>query len=562
MAQSSSQSTQALVPASGSSQIALANTNPNKEPQQTFEEFRKIQQQTEPVPQTTQALVPASSSSQIALANANPNRGNGKPQQAFEEFRKTEQQQTEPVPQTTQALVPASGSSQIAPFSSDPSNRNEKAYTEQQKSQMIQAEKTPINEEQQSTTNVQSREPSESALGHEMDCDNEQPKSSTLDQQQNHFIDQEKSRRNVEESRNSDMPMNDEPASPIVVSDENDNHNTEYHNVNQSQPKNAKYYNEALKKTFGTPQGPLSPSSVKVKKEPVSCNNNNDINSNDWLPLSQKGQDRQIDNDDAKVIGWLAGYGKSYLVQYGPRNSATYKIVPARFFPSDYEPVDGEEITNSDNRLGEQKIHKKYVFGTEHVVDIYGVAWRPGKHTKQSVEILNPDNEDRPAQYPHTYLLILWEKDNQRFKTWETRTTLRQRWGHAEADYEIYSAACEAQKRYEAFRSNRRTPLDRSPTPGVIAAKAKDMRNRALAQKSTVYNGPDHPPAPATTAKGHVQFETPRKQTDRSQYEVQDFIKDHCIIYGKDQHELNLSDRQQILRTWLHYKETGELQYE
>ena len=582
MAQSPSQATQAVILAKSASN----SSNKNEGNQQGLSEGPKQQQLAiEPARQTTQALVPTSSSSQNALASTNSSNGNRETQHDHPQQRAA----IEPAGQATKANLPAETSSPNTSASATSDNQIisrqhkqgvvSRPENQQTQNQEVQAQDALVAKRYQNIVPTRSREPSESVLDDFMDCDNEKQRPDTFIQQQNQHYNQEKSDQN-----RYDSSMDVEPDDSVFVTSDQD---AEYqaNQMNQTSPDylnqtqltdanhygvankpDRKFYEKALKKTFNTRQGSITTTApVGVKKEPIS-QEYDDTNGDDWIPLSQRGKDRHVDNEDAKVIGWLDGYHRSYLIQYGPRNSAKYKIVPAKQFATDYVAAYDEEITCPDNRFGEQKIRKKFVYGTEHVVDIYGVAWRYGRHVQDPVEMLNPDNEDRPAQYPHTYLLIQWEKDNQREKRWETRTTLRQRWGHTEADYEIYNAACQAQKRYEAFRDNRRAPFDRSPTPGVIAAKAKEMKKRALTQQQTANGNPDEEeqagrsPSPAGVA--HVQFKKPSEQPGRPNLkkEVEDMIEAYCLINGMSRLDLGSSDKTKLLQAYIDYNRTGKLE--
>ncbi|KAI9766706.1 MAG: hypothetical protein M1840_006350 [Geoglossum simile] len=195
-------------------------------------------------------------------------------------------------------------------------------------------------------------------------------------------------------------------------------------------------------------------------------------------PLFSRDDAATRDGIDMKVEGWKQiGYTKQYVVRYGPRNAARYRFEPASEVSIDYNEDPSEDIGNPDNRNGEKRVGKKYIYTKQHVYDIYGVAWRSAGSMEEDLDLINPDMDiDR---YPNTAVLLLWIKGGKRELKWETRSALRNRWGTKNADKAIFEAAMVGEERFQEFLEGRRKAESRSPTPGVSYNTARRYREQS-----------------------------------------------------------------------------------
>lgn len=102
-------------------------------------------------------------------------------------------------------------------------------------------------------------------------------------------------------------------------------------------------------------------------------------------------------------------------------------------------------MSNPANRFGEQTEPgtKKLKYTKRHINGIYGVAWE-GDGSKNDLAKMNP--ESSRSKWPKTYILVNWDIEGKGVKTWETRQTIRARWGTKVADQSIFEAACEKER--------------------------------------------------------------------------------------------------------------------
>jgi hypothetical protein len=69
-------------------------------------------------------------------------------------------------------------------------------------------------------------------------------------------------------------------------------------------------------------------------------------------------------------------------------------------------------------------------------------------------------------------------------KTWETRQTLRTRWGKKLADKVIFQAACKAEERYNEYLTGRRIATSRSPSVGLVHNTTREQRDKSIRSQS------------------------------------------------------------------------------
>ena len=198
-------------------------------------------------------------------------------------------------------------------------------------------------------------------------------------------------------------------------------------------------------------------------------------------------------NQDVTTVGWA---NSKYINRYGARNAAQYRIDPVH--SSGYDRPPAEEVSSPDNRHGDLKDGKKWRYGSGHIHGIFGVAWvGDGGDLEDDLRLIDPAS--KPKRWPLTYVLVGWKTDpmsNEIEKTWETRTALRVRWGGStKADKHIYTAACEAQDRYQETINGTRTRTSKSPSVTLIR-EASVMANRvspsrAPSRRASVDGGSD-----------------------------------------------------------------------
>lgn len=83
-------------------------------------------------------------------------------------------------------------------------------------------------------------------------------------------------------------------------------------------------------------------------------------------------------------------------------------------------------------------------------------------------------------RYGPCYVLIDWDIDGKSEKKWETRATLRLRWGAHIADQALYDSATIAEARFSKFVLGKELERSRSPSVGLAAETARTFRNQSL----------------------------------------------------------------------------------
>lgn len=201
--------------------------------------------------------------------------------------------------------------------------------------------------------------------------------------------------------------------------------------------------------------------------------------------------------DNVTTVGWTSGRKTQYINMYGKKSAARYRIEDAADTAEYEDSLQTEDkkqqcVTLRKNRFGDRKLdNDKWEFTKRHMRSIYGVAWE-GAGTGDSaadLRLIEP-YEGRP-RWPGTYVLVAWvtgtyldtngASKEKIEKAWETRATLRARWGTKSADENIYKAACEAEMRYEEAVTGKRRAVSRTPSVGLIDAGLRRFREQSLA---------------------------------------------------------------------------------
>ena len=195
---------------------------------------------------------------------------------------------------------------------------------------------------------------------------------------------------------------------------------------------------------------------------------------------------------DGEVIGYRPGGRGSTMVvvKNGPRNAPIYKEIPAAQAPASFSKE--HSVCLTDERVGEKKSHGVYEYRREHCKMLQGVAIAYPNDEKSPEKFLHPASKGK--RYPAGSYAILWQKDGQQFRTWETRTTFRRVWpgDNKVADMAIYNAFTIAMKRYQEVVDGTRNPEDRSPTadpalkaPVVSPSATPEPSSQSTSESST-----------------------------------------------------------------------------
>ena len=222
--------------------------------------------------------------------------------------------------------------------------------------------------------------------------------------------------------------------------------------------------------------------------------------------------------DNVTTVGWTSGRKTQYINMYGKKSAARYRIEDAADTAEYEDSLQTEDkkqqcVTLRKNRFGDRKLdNDKWEFTKRHMRSIYGVAWE-GAGTGDSaadLKLIEP-YEGRP-RWPGTYVLVAWvtgtypdtngASKEKIEKAWETRATLRARWGTKSADENIYKAACEAEMRYEEAVTGKRRAVSRTPSVGLIDADLRRFREQSLAADRASSSGNRRPLVPGTSRSG------------------------------------------------------------
>ena len=222
--------------------------------------------------------------------------------------------------------------------------------------------------------------------------------------------------------------------------------------------------------------------------------------------------------DNVTTVGWTSGRKTQYINMYGKKSAARYRIEDAADTAEYEDSLQTEDkkqqcVTLRKNRFGDRKLdNDKWEFTKRHMRSIYGVAWE-GAGTGDSaadLKLIEP-YEGRP-RWPGTYVLVAWvtgtyldtngASKEKIEKAWETRATLRARWGTKSADGNIYKAACEAEMRYEEAVTGKRRAVSRTPSVGLIDADLRRFREQSLAADQASSSGNTQSLVPGTSRSG------------------------------------------------------------
>ena len=222
--------------------------------------------------------------------------------------------------------------------------------------------------------------------------------------------------------------------------------------------------------------------------------------------------------DNVTTVGWTSGRKTQYINMYGKKSAARYRIEDAADTAEYEDSLQTEDkkqqcVTLRKNRFGDRKLdNDKWEFTKRHMRSIYGVAWE-GAGTGDSaadLKLIEP-YEGRP-RWPGTYVLVAWvtgtyldtngASKEKIEKAWETRATLRARWGTKSADENIYKAACEAEMRYKEAVTGKRRAVSRTPSVGLIDADLRRFREQSLAADQASSSGNTQSLVPGTSRSG------------------------------------------------------------
>ncbi|KAI8648261.1 hypothetical protein NCS55_01495000 [Fusarium keratoplasticum] len=189
-----------------------------------------------------------------------------------------------------------------------------------------------------------------------------------------------------------------------------------------------------------------------------------------------------VSEEGVRTVGWVGKHLRKYINMHGKKSSATYRL-EYRAFPRSYaeNPPEDENVGSAKNRFGDTLpgIGRVNCPNAEATM-IWGVAWRGlnSGNLEHDLRLIDPERHD---SFTHTvtYVLVGWEINGQKAKTWETRTAYRNIIGsRTMADTNIYKAAVESHKRYIAALEGRRIAFSRSPSAPLLGGDLGIVRGR------------------------------------------------------------------------------------
>ncbi|KAF3037138.1 hypothetical protein E8E11_001063 [Didymella keratinophila] len=270
--------------------------------------------------------------------------------------------------------------------------------------------------------------------------------------------------------------------------------------------------------------------------------------------------------DNVKTVGWTSGSRRPrYINQYGKKSAARYRIEGFADTAEYEETLESEErkkecVSLPQNRFGDHKIEgtNRWKFTKRHIRAIYGVAWegQGNGDVEEDLKLIEP-RENRP-RWPSTYILIAWvtgtyvdangEEQERVVKTWETRATLRSRWGTKSADKSIYAAACESEGRYEKALTGKQRAFSRTPSTGLVDKETQRFREQSLAADRTAATGNGTSALTAQNRSG-----TPKTSATVSDVtmSLEQFRIDYCEAAGVESFsQLTFLDKADFIKTW------------
>jgi len=258
---------------------------------------------------------------------------------------------------------------------------------------------------------------------------------------------------------------------------------------------------------------------------------------------------------DGKVISWRkVGWGKQALVQYGPRNAALYKLLPASSAPD----FDETAIPcMADHRPGEEKdpVTKKWKRTQKDVAALQGVAVHfDSDNSKNSgltwLDLIDPERhtKDKKLRYTNAVCKVKWADGTE--PSFETRTTIRRLWSKSNGagDQALYMVGKENQRRYTEWKLGQLEGEDNSPppNPAIVNLKQEDAESRegsALSgidsQRSTPPSSVGDTPAPPATSSKPVpppatSTSAPLKKAKRTEAQFQQSWLERNKLSGDD----------------------------
>lgn len=202
---------------------------------------------------------------------------------------------------------------------------------------------------------------------------------------------------------------------------------------------------------------------------------------------------RQAKDFKCRTVGWMGGRAMKYINMYGPRDRPIHRIESLAADESfDTNLSQSDNVSNARNRCGEQTDQNgKRIFTKYHIKDICGVAWAgaDGTEFEEDLDLIDPDIFRK--RYPHTYILVRWQRNNEITECWETRGTLRVRWGAKNADKKIFQAAKLAEERFQKREKGSIDRKSRSPSVSLLTQEKKknspgpSSMTRGSAKKAT-----------------------------------------------------------------------------
>ena len=189
-----------------------------------------------------------------------------------------------------------------------------------------------------------------------------------------------------------------------------------------------------------------------------------------------------VSEEGVRTVGWVGKHLRKYINMHGKKSSATYRL-EYRAFPRSYaeNPPEDENVGSAKNRFGDTLpgIGRVNCPNAEATM-IWGVAWRGlnSGNLEHDLRLIDPERHD---SFTHTvtYVLVGWEINGQKAKTWETRTAYRNIIGsRTMADTNIYKAAVESQNRYIEALEGRRRAFSRSPSAPLLGGDLGIVRGR------------------------------------------------------------------------------------
>jgi hypothetical protein len=201
---------------------------------------------------------------------------------------------------------------------------------------------------------------------------------------------------------------------------------------------------------------------------------------------------------DGATVGYaFSDRFRKFINRYGMKSVARYRLEKYAQDPT-YEDRPSlppkHWVSNAENRLGEVKnAQNKYTY--RHC-KIIAVAWKPVGFgpSRQDLDLINPAEDPNYRTVP-TYCLVKWENGQIR---WETRATIRNRYGKEKADKGIFQAAVACEKRYEEAQRGTRVGQDRTPSVGFDKWGSTPPRSMSPEEKDELPEDGQSSPPPVT----------------------------------------------------------------